>query len=117
MVEIGFGPQCSTLYHAWSFPFLCVVTLTSSNHRQIIFVSFPFTRLLFGGCTLLALPVLIPLNMVDGINQGGLASMNIGNINQAWRLWFHLALTYIFCSEYLIPMPALELLCPPGLIK
>ncbi|KAG0231886.1 hypothetical protein BGX31_005333 [Mortierella sp. GBA43] len=32
---------------------------------------------LFGACTLLAIPILLPLNMVDGINHGGLASMNI----------------------------------------
>ncbi|KAG0298670.1 hypothetical protein BGZ98_000119 [Dissophora globulifera] len=57
---------------------------------------------LFAGCTMLSMPILIPLNMIDGINQGGLASMNIGNVKQEWRLWFHLALTYIFCIATII---------------
>ncbi|KAI8602232.1 hypothetical protein EDD21DRAFT_320655 [Dissophora ornata] len=52
---------------------------------------------LFAGCTLLSMPILIPLNIVDGVSAGGLASMNIGNVQQEWRLWFHLVLTYLFC--------------------
>ncbi|KAF9941856.1 hypothetical protein BGZ65_000942 [Modicella reniformis] len=32
---------------------------------------------LFAGCTVLAIPILIPLNMIGGINQGGLVAMNI----------------------------------------
>ncbi|KAF8956732.1 hypothetical protein BGZ46_002334 [Entomortierella lignicola] len=44
----------------------------------------------------LSLPILMPLDMIGGINRDGIGQFNIGNINQKWRLWFHLALTYIF---------------------
>ncbi|KAG0357759.1 hypothetical protein BC939DRAFT_439410 [Gamsiella multidivaricata] len=57
------------------------------------------SAMFFGGCCVLSMPILIPLNMGDGIikpGEGGLASMNIGNVKDSWRLWFHLTLTYIF---------------------
>ncbi|KAF9434390.1 hypothetical protein BGZ76_008105 [Entomortierella beljakovae] len=56
----------------------------------------------FWGCSLLSLPVLMPLNMLGGINEDGLRSFNIGNIDEKWRLWFHLALTYIFCMAAIL---------------
>jgi hypothetical protein len=54
----------------------------------------------FAGCTLLAIPILIPINYVNGRGQDGLPGMSIANIrdNEEWRLWFHLVLTYIFCG-------------------
>ncbi|KAF9571768.1 hypothetical protein EC968_000214 [Mortierella alpina] len=57
----------------------------------------------FAGCTLLAIPILIPINFVNGNEKDSLPSMSIGNIkvNEGWRLWFHLVLTYIFCGAAL----------------
>ncbi|KAF9346568.1 hypothetical protein BGX26_001910 [Mortierella sp. AD094] len=51
---------------------------------------------LFSGFTLLAIPILIPLNVVNGGGQEGLRSMTIGNVVATWRLWFHLVLSVIF---------------------
>ncbi|KAF9953997.1 hypothetical protein BGZ70_010692, partial [Mortierella alpina] len=58
----------------------------------------------FAGCTLLAVPILIPINHVNGIGLDGLPGMSIGNIreNEEWRLWFHLVLTYIFCGAAIL---------------
>ncbi|KAF9177670.1 hypothetical protein BGZ51_003740 [Haplosporangium sp. Z 767] len=54
---------------------------------------------LFAGFTLLAIPILLPLNIVNGLNvQEGLPRMTIGNVKDSWRLWFHLFLTIIFCA-------------------
>ncbi|CAO3564336.1 unnamed protein product [Mortierella alpina] len=58
----------------------------------------------FAGCTLLAIPILIPINYVNGRGQDGLPGMSIANIreNEEWRLWFHLVLTYIFCGAAIL---------------
>ncbi|KAG0206383.1 hypothetical protein BGX28_002146 [Mortierella sp. GBA30] len=56
----------------------------------------------FAGCTLLAIPVLIPINLIDGVGETGLPSMAIGNVAPGWRLWFHLVLTYIFCMAAIL---------------
>ncbi|KAG0274173.1 hypothetical protein BGZ95_010037 [Linnemannia exigua] len=56
------------------------------------------SAMLFAGCTLLAIPILIPINMVGGIASTGQSSMTIANVKDSWRLWFHLILTYIFCG-------------------
>ncbi|KAF9123925.1 hypothetical protein BG015_005216 [Linnemannia schmuckeri] len=55
--------------------------------------------MLFAGCTLLAIPSLIPINLTGGGNVGELLAMTIGNVNKGWRLWFHLILTYLFCGS------------------
>ncbi|KAF9281986.1 hypothetical protein BGZ68_006289 [Mortierella alpina] len=56
--------------------------------------------MLFTVFTLVALPVLLPINMVNGLGKPGLTGMTIGNVpeEQAWRLWFHLVLTILFCA-------------------
>jgi len=55
--------------------------------------------MLFTGCTLLGIPILIPINLVGGVGLAGLLNMTIGNVGQSWRLWFHLILTYVFCGK------------------
>ncbi|KAF9086412.1 hypothetical protein BGX29_001419 [Mortierella sp. GBA35] len=60
------------------------------------------SAMLFAGCTLLAVPILIPINVVGGLDMPGLLSMTIGNVSQGWRLWFHLILTYVFCSAAIL---------------
>lgn len=54
----------------------------------------------------MAIPILIPLNVVGGgaLNDAaagneGLTKLNIGNVRESWRLWFHLVLTIIFCGK------------------
>ncbi|GJJ69766.1 calcium permeable stress-gated cation channel [Entomortierella parvispora] len=56
----------------------------------------------FAGCSLLSLPILVPLNVVGGVGDSGLGSMTIGNVQAGWRLWFHLTLTYIFSFSAII---------------
>ncbi|KAF9917637.1 hypothetical protein BX616_000370 [Lobosporangium transversale] len=64
--------------------------------------AYMFTRflrmsaILFSGFTLISIPILIPLNIVNGVKKEGLMAMTVGNVAQSWRLWFHLALTIIF---------------------
>ncbi|KAG0265257.1 hypothetical protein BG011_005128 [Mortierella polycephala] len=53
---------------------------------------------LFIGFTLLAIPILLPLNIVGGLDEDGLSRMSISNVKDSWRLWFHLFLTIIFCE-------------------
>ncbi|KAG0326882.1 hypothetical protein BG000_001213 [Podila horticola] len=60
------------------------------------------SAMFFAGCTLLGIPILIPINVVNGSNVGGLANMTIGNVRESWRLWFHLILTILFCSSAVI---------------
>lgn len=55
--------------------------------------------MLFGGCSLLAVPILIPINVTGGGNAGELLELTIGNVAMPWRLWFHLILTYLFCGK------------------
>ncbi|KAF9903845.1 hypothetical protein EC991_003256 [Linnemannia zychae] len=55
--------------------------------------------MLFAGCTLLAVPILIPINLVGGNESAGQVGLTIGNVRDSWRLWFHLILTYIFCGS------------------
>ncbi|KAF9116942.1 hypothetical protein BGX27_008090 [Mortierella sp. AM989] len=54
------------------------------------------STILFTGFTLLAVPILIPLNVINGGEEEGVKSMTIGNVVVGWRMWFHLALTIIF---------------------
>ncbi|KAG0270416.1 hypothetical protein DFQ27_007568 [Actinomortierella ambigua] len=48
--------------------------------------------------TLVAIPILLPINMVNAGTQDGLKRMTIGNIlrDQYWRLWFHLIISVLF---------------------
>ncbi|KAF9143934.1 hypothetical protein BGX30_014323 [Mortierella sp. GBA39] len=66
------------------------------------------SAILFSGFTLIGIPILIPLNVINGVDSrpgpGGqlptskpsLTKLAIGNIADSWRLWFHLALTILF---------------------
>ncbi|KAF9924764.1 hypothetical protein FBU30_005314 [Linnemannia zychae] len=80
------------------------------------------SAILFSGFALLGIPILIPLNVVGGVDslpalpgqgnatrKGGLTKLAIGNIAQSWRLWFHLALTVFFAGKclylYIIHIP------------
>ncbi|KAF9944973.1 hypothetical protein BGZ70_004166 [Mortierella alpina] len=59
--------------------------------------------MLFTAFALVAIPVIIPINLVNGVNTvetKGIVAMTIGNVpeTQPWRLWFHLILTILFCS-------------------
>ncbi|KAG0232951.1 hypothetical protein B0O80DRAFT_432152 [Mortierella sp. GBAus27b] len=63
---------------------------------------------LFAGFTLVGIPVLIPANVVPpnfvdstGGTKVGLNKLNIGNVGEPWRLWFHLILTIVFCFSTL----------------
>ncbi|KAG0085312.1 hypothetical protein BGZ93_000744 [Podila epicladia] len=56
------------------------------------------SAMLFGGFTLIAIPILIPINVINGIGGNGLGDMTMGNVAQAWRFWFHLILTIIFSA-------------------
>jgi len=49
---------------------------------------------------LLAIPILIPLNVINGLGVGGLSVMTMGNVSENWRLWFHLILTILFCGKH-----------------
>ncbi|KAF9570609.1 hypothetical protein EC968_001634 [Mortierella alpina] len=60
--------------------------------------------MLFTAFTLVAIPILIPINLVNGVNTvetKGIVAMTIGNVPEAqpWRLWFHLILTILFCGK------------------
>lgn len=67
------------------------------------------SAILFSAFTLIGIPILIPLNVVNGVDSrpppGGqpvtqstpsLTRLAIGNVADSWRLWFHLALTVLF---------------------
>ncbi|KAF9540836.1 hypothetical protein EC957_003699 [Mortierella hygrophila] len=66
------------------------------------------SAILFSGFTLIGIPILIPLNVINGVDSrpgpGGqlpnqtpsLTRLAIGNVADGWRLWFHLALTALF---------------------
>ncbi|KAF9374575.1 hypothetical protein CPB97_012018 [Podila verticillata] len=54
------------------------------------------SAVLFGGFTLIGIPILIPINVIGGVGGGGLGNMTIGNVAQPWRFWFHLILTIVF---------------------
>ncbi|KAF9586186.1 hypothetical protein BGW38_008811 [Lunasporangiospora selenospora] len=56
------------------------------------------SAILFLGFTLVGLPILLPVNLVNGEGGGGLTDFTIGNVLQSWRLWFHLLLTIFFCG-------------------
>ncbi|KAG0034795.1 hypothetical protein BGZ81_003199 [Podila clonocystis] len=60
------------------------------------------SAILFGGFTLIAIPILIPINVINGVGSGGLGDMTIGNVAQAWRFWFHLILTIVFCAASIV---------------
>ncbi|KAF9122713.1 hypothetical protein BGX30_001816 [Mortierella sp. GBA39] len=60
------------------------------------------SAMLFGGCTLLAVPILIPINVTGGGNAEELLELTIGNVATPWRLWFHLILTYLFCGSSIV---------------
>ncbi|KAF8947459.1 hypothetical protein BGZ47_009085 [Haplosporangium gracile] len=65
--------------------------------------------ILFSAFTLIGIPILIPLNVIGGLDsqppapgeppresKSSLNRLAIGNIVVSWRLWFHLALTVLF---------------------
>ncbi|KAF9904523.1 hypothetical protein EC991_002631 [Linnemannia zychae] len=67
------------------------------------------SAILFSAFTLIGIPILIPLNVIGGVDslppppgqeatkqKESLTKLAIGNIAQSWRLWFHLVLTVIF---------------------
>jgi hypothetical protein len=54
---------------------------------------------LFSGFTILSLPVLIPLNVINQLNLEGLNQLTIANIATQRRLWAHLVLTVLFCGK------------------
>ncbi|KAG0367179.1 hypothetical protein BC939DRAFT_496312 [Gamsiella multidivaricata] len=67
--------------------------------------------ILFSGFSLLAIPILIPLNVINSGNATGqdtngtndtvatgLDTMTLANVKASWRLWFHLVLTILFCG-------------------
>ncbi|KAF8967981.1 hypothetical protein BGZ46_000082 [Entomortierella lignicola] len=54
--------------------------------------------ILFTGFTLLGIPILIPINVINGQGEDGLKAMTIGNVAESWRLWFHLVLTVVFAG-------------------
>ncbi|KAF9431883.1 hypothetical protein BGZ76_011578 [Entomortierella beljakovae] len=56
------------------------------------------SAILFFGFTIVAIPVLIPLNVINGAGEEGLKAMTIGNVKEGWRIWFHLFLTIFFCG-------------------
>ncbi|KAG0304845.1 hypothetical protein BGZ98_004944 [Dissophora globulifera] len=63
--------------------------------------------LLFSVFTLVGIPFLIPINVINGLNTlgqpiQGLLIMTIGNVNQSWRFWFHLVLTVLFSAGTVI---------------
>lgn len=56
---------------------------------------------LFIGFSILAIPILIPLNAYNQLSLGGLNQLTIGNVADQNRLWGHLILTVLFCSKCL----------------
>ncbi|KAF9983038.1 hypothetical protein BGZ75_005480 [Mortierella antarctica] len=63
--------------------------------------------MLFTAFTLVAIPIIIPINLVNGVNTvetKGIVAMTIGNVPEAqpWRLWFHLILTILFCTAAVV---------------
>ncbi|KAF9278686.1 hypothetical protein BGZ68_008415 [Mortierella alpina] len=58
----------------------------------------------FAGCVLLAIPIILPINILGEQGLNGLPSMSIGNVStsQGKRLWAHLVLTYIFCGAAIV---------------
>jgi hypothetical protein len=68
--------------------------------------------ILFAAFTLIGIPILIPLNVIGGVDskpppagqpvkesKPSLTKLAIGNIADSWRLWFHLALTVLFSGK------------------
>ncbi|KAG2183385.1 hypothetical protein INT43_006391 [Umbelopsis isabellina] len=45
--------------------------------------------ILFAICTLFCIPILIPLNVIDGIGSPGINIMTIGNVKYSGRTWAH----------------------------
>jgi hypothetical protein len=68
--------------------------------------------ILFSAFTLVGIPILIPLNVVNGLDSNpppdqkivvkkeDLTKLAIGNVAQSWRLWFHLVLTVVFAGKF-----------------
>lgn len=52
---------------------------------------------LFIGFAILAIPILIPLNVINQLSLIGLNRLTIANIADQERLWGHLTLTVLFC--------------------
>ncbi|KAK3818170.1 MAG: hypothetical protein J3R72DRAFT_460309 [Linnemannia gamsii] len=52
---------------------------------------------LFLGFSILAIPILIPLNAFRQLSLVGLNQFTIGNVSDQKRLWGHLILTVLFC--------------------
>lgn len=45
--------------------------------------------ILFAICTLFCIPILIPLNVIDGVGSPGINIMTIGNVQYSARTWAH----------------------------
>jgi hypothetical protein len=45
--------------------------------------------ILFAICTLFCIPILIPLNVIDGVGSPGINLLTIGNVRYAGRTWAH----------------------------
>lgn len=54
---------------------------------------------LFIGFAILAIPILIPLNVINQLSLIGLNRLTIANIADQERLWGHLTLTVLFCRK------------------
>ena len=111
-------PHWTRCVHVPAFPAHVSVSLLSllsgivfANRRNVFFAEnlymvlfvcvhtlFPH-RILFTAFMLLAIPILIPLNVINGGTAPGLGIMTMGNVVENWRLWFHLILTILFCGK------------------
>ncbi|KAF8926693.1 hypothetical protein EDD21DRAFT_391816 [Dissophora ornata] len=96
------SPELPTGMFSWitaSFSIEDNVLVERIGLDAYMFVRFlRMAAILFTGFTLVAIPILIPINVVGGLGSAGLPVMTIGNVAESWRFWFHLFLTILFSA-------------------
>lgn len=56
--------------------------------------------ILFSICTLFCVPILIPLNVIDGIGSSGINVMTLGNVRYTARTWAHTWLAVLVSGKF-----------------
>lgn len=56
----------------------------------------------FASFSLLALPIMLPLNIINQLDSPGLNLLTIGNIRDSSRTWAHLILAVLLTGKYAV---------------
>lgn len=56
--------------------------------------------ILFSICTLFCVPILIPLNVIDGNGSSGINVMTLGNVRHTGRTWAHTWLAVLVSGKF-----------------